>query len=199
MSERKRNRSRWLWAIVALIVLGLGALVLVTTLNGTALLNPAATRARTPLPSAIALESTSTELPSPTETPPQTAKPSSLTQVASLPSRTPNRSDISLTATALTNAFLYSQTNEPALARITLWPKERRYPKGATQRLLVRAYYTDGSVRDVTRLAAFVENDKEVARVDEEGLVHIGTLTGQGVVVARYMGFVAHITPFIFF
>ena len=87
--------------------------------------------------------------------------------------------------------MLYSQTNEPALARITLWPKERRYPKGATQRLLVRAYYTDGSVRDVTRLAAFVENDKEVARVDEEGLVHIGTLTGQGVVVARYMGFVA--------
>jgi len=85
----------------------------------------------------------------------------------------------------------YTLTNEPALEHISVFPKERRYPKGARQRLLVRAHYTDGSVRDVTRLAAFAENDKEMAKVDEQGVVRIGTLTGQGVVVARYMGFVA--------
>ncbi|HXJ60670.1 MAG TPA: DUF1553 domain-containing protein [Verrucomicrobiae bacterium] len=87
--------------------------------------------------------------------------------------------------------MLYARTNEPALERITVFPKERRYRKGATQRLLVRAHYADGTLRDVTRLASYAENDKEIAKVDENGVVRIGSLTAQGVVVARYMGFVA--------
>jgi hypothetical protein len=81
-------------------------------------------------------------------------------------------------------------TNEPALQRITVFPKQRRYRKGSVQPLLVQAHYADGSVRDVTRLAAFESNDREMARVDERGRVTLGQLTGQGVVVARYMGFV---------
>ena len=85
----------------------------------------------------------------------------------------------------------YSLTNEPALERIAAFPKERRYRQGATQRLLVQAHYSDGSIRDVTRLAKFDSNDKEVATVDERGTITVGTLTGQGVVVARYMGLVA--------
>src|SRR5262249_28153058 len=84
----------------------------------------------------------------------------------------------------------YALPNEPTLQRITVFPKERGYRKGATQRLLVQAQYSDGSVRDVTRLAAFDSNDKEIAKVDERGRITIGALTGQGVVVARYMGFV---------
>jgi WD40 repeat protein len=85
----------------------------------------------------------------------------------------------------------YALTNEPALERIVAFPKERRYRKGARQRLLVQARYSDGSIRDVTRLAAFNSNDKEIATVDEHGQITIGRLTGQGVVVARYMGLVA--------
>ncbi len=84
----------------------------------------------------------------------------------------------------------YSLTNEPVVERVTAFPKERRYRKGATQRLLVLARYSDGSMRDVTRLALYDSNDKEMARVDEQGRITIGQLTGQGVVVARYMGFV---------
>ena len=91
----------------------------------------------------------------------------------------------------LREGMSYSTTNEPALARIELFPKERRYRKEATQRTLVRARYSDGTTRDVTHLASFDSNDKEIAKVDEEGRIKIGTLTGQGVVVARYMGFVA--------
>src|ERR1041384_6321057 len=89
----------------------------------------------------------------------------------------------------------YTVTNEPALQRLVVFPKERRYHKRVTQRLLVEAHYSNGNVRDVTRLAAFASNDKEMATVDEHGLVTIGTLTGQGVVVARYGGLVpdAHI------
>src|SRR5205809_1400524 len=85
----------------------------------------------------------------------------------------------------------YSVTNEPALQHLVVFPKERRYRKGATQRLLVQAHYSDGGVRDVTRLAAFDSNDREIATVDEHGVVTVGTLTGQGVVVARYAGLVA--------
>ena len=91
----------------------------------------------------------------------------------------------------LQEGMVYSLTNEPVLQRISVWPTERRYPKGATQHLLVRAHYSDGTERDVTSLAGFAENDREVATVDEHGRVTIGRLTGQGVVVARYMGFVA--------
>lgn len=91
----------------------------------------------------------------------------------------------------LRSGMPYALTNEPALVRVTAFPRERRYRKGSIQRLLVLAHYSDGSVRDVTRLAAYDSNDKEMARVDEPGRITIGHLTGQGVVVARYMGFVA--------
>lgn len=91
----------------------------------------------------------------------------------------------------LREGMAYSVTNEPVLQRLVIFPKERRYHKSATQRLLVEAHYSDGGVRDVTRLAAFHSNDKEIATVNEHGIVTIGTLTGQGVVVARYAGLVA--------
>ena len=91
----------------------------------------------------------------------------------------------------LREGMAYSVTNEPALQRLVVFPKERRYHKGAVQRLLVEAHYSDGSIRDVTRLAAFASNDKEITAVDEHGIVAIGALTGQGVVVARYAGLVA--------
>jgi hypothetical protein len=85
----------------------------------------------------------------------------------------------------------YSLTNEPALERIVAFPKERRYQRGATQHLLVQAHYSDGSIRDVTRLAEFDSNDKEIAAVDEHGALTVGNLAGQGVIVARYLGLVA--------
>lgn len=96
-----------------------------------------------------------------------------------------------LIATWLREGLPFTRTNEPVLTNISVFPKERSYRKGAEQSLLVQAHYSDGSLRDVTHLAAFDSNEKEIAKVDEEGHVTIGTLTGQGVVVTRYMGFVA--------
>lgn len=91
----------------------------------------------------------------------------------------------------LREGMAFARTNEPQLQRLRVWPPQRRYHKGARQRLLVQAQYSDGSVRDVTRLAAFASNDKEIADVDDAGVVTVGSLTGQGVIVARYMGLVA--------
>jgi WD40 repeat protein len=85
----------------------------------------------------------------------------------------------------------FAQTNEPTLERLAVFPAERRYRRGAMQRLRLEAIYSDGSIRDVTRLAAFESNDKEIAQVDEAARVTVGKITGQGVIVARYMGLVA--------
>jgi hypothetical protein len=84
----------------------------------------------------------------------------------------------------------YGRTNDAALTGIEVFPHERTYAKEATQRLLVRARYSDGRAADVTHLAEFMSNDKEVAKIDEDGVVKIGTASGQGVVVARFMGMV---------
>jgi WD40 repeat protein len=86
--------------------------------------------------------------------------------------------------------MIYQHTNEPALLSISVDPRERTYRKKATQQLRVQAHYSDGSRRDVTSLADFVANEKEIAQVSDEGVVRVGTLSGESVIVARYMGFV---------
>jgi hypothetical protein len=86
--------------------------------------------------------------------------------------------------------MIYQNTNEPALVSIGVEPRERTYRKGASQPLRVMARYSDNSTRDVTPLADYVANDKEIAQVDERGVLRVGTLSGEGVVMARYMGFV---------
>ncbi len=85
----------------------------------------------------------------------------------------------------------YARSDEPALQDIKVFPAERRYQKEAAQPLLVQARYSDGSIRDVTHLAEFYSNDKEIARVDEHGVVSVGSLSGEGVVIARFMGLVS--------
>jgi hypothetical protein len=91
----------------------------------------------------------------------------------------------------LREGMAYRLPNEPELKRITVTPGERVYRKQGEQRLAVEAHYSDGTKRDVTRLAAFASNDPEFAAVNEDGLVKVGTLAGHGVIVARYMGLVA--------
>lgn len=85
---------------------------------------------------------------------------------------------------------------EPALQSVTVQPREQSYKKSATQKLTVTAKYSDGTTRDVTHLTEYLSQDKEMAAVDEHGHVQVGTLSGEGVIIVRYMGLVdvAHIT-----
>lgn len=91
----------------------------------------------------------------------------------------------------LREGMTYQVPEEPKLERLTVFPRERRYRKEARQQLRVQAHYSDGSVRDVTRLAGFDANDKEIVQVTEAGRLTVGKVTGQAVIVARYMGLVA--------
>ena len=47
--------------------------------------------------------------------------------------------------------------------RIRVEPHERTYRKRATQQLRVIAEYADEAKRDVTRLAVYIANEKEIA------------------------------------
>lgn len=90
----------------------------------------------------------------------------------------------------ISGGMIYRGENEPTLERISVQPAERIYGKGDTQQLGVQAFYSDGSTRDVTALASFESNDKEIARISDDGLVTAGKMSGQAVIVARFMGLV---------
>ncbi len=69
------------------------------------------------------------------------------------------------------------------------------YPKSAvldgektTQRIVVRAKYSDGSDRDVTGLAFFMTNNERSAAITQEGVVTAG-VRGEAFVMARFATF----------
>ena len=55
-----------------------------------------------------------------------------------------------------------------------------------TQRIQVRAHYSDGSVRDVTHLAVFSSSDESIAGVSPEGLV-TGISRGEATILVRVL------------
>jgi Protein of unknown function (DUF1549)/Protein of unknown function (DUF1553) len=69
------------------------------------------------------------------------------------------------------------------------------YPKamvlngpGETQRMTVRATYSDGTARDVTRLALFLSNNATAAKIGPDGVVTAGE-RGEAFVMARFATF----------
>ncbi len=90
----------------------------------------------------------------------------------------------------IAEGMLYQRPGEPTLVRIEVQPREGSYRKGESVSLRATAHYADASRRDVTALADFSVNDKEIIRVNEAGRVQVGQLSGEAVVVARFMGHV---------
>jgi hypothetical protein len=84
----------------------------------------------------------------------------------------------------------YQATNEPALASLEVTPAAGTYRQHSHFPLKVTARYDNDTTRDVTHLAEYASQDKELATVDEAGIVRMGKLTGEGVIVARFMGLV---------
>jgi hypothetical protein len=70
---------------------------------------------------------------------------------------------------------------DPRLDRLEALPAGVVLKPGDTQRLLVRAYYSDGHSDDVTRWVKFTSSDESVAQVDQSGRVKIMG-SGEGVV-----------------
>jgi Protein of unknown function (DUF1549)/Protein of unknown function (DUF1553) len=74
----------------------------------------------------------------------------------------------------------------PKVVSVELYPNGAVLDgKGATQKLTVRAKYSDGTDRDVTSLAYYMTNNDVSAAVDQNGVVTAGT-RGEAFIMARF-------------
>ena len=74
----------------------------------------------------------------------------------------------------------------PTVESVSIYPAQAVIEgKGSQQRFVAVAVYSDGSTRDVTRLAAFSSNNSGSAEIDELGVVTAGQ-RGESFVMARF-------------
>ena len=95
-----------------------------------------------------------------------------------------------LFAVGLNRARPYGNADDPELERIEVLPRERLMSREGEQQLIALAHYTDGTIRDVTRMTQFESNDPDLAEVSETGLVRTSTATGSVAVMTRFQSHV---------
>jgi hypothetical protein len=82
----------------------------------------------------------------------------------------------------------YEQKNEPKLTEIAVEPARITLKVKTAQQLKVTARYSDGSSRDVTKLALFEANDTAMASANDKGLVQTFDIPGNVAVMVRFGG-----------
>ncbi|CAN5149214.1 DUF1549 and DUF1553 domain-containing protein [soil metagenome] len=86
----------------------------------------------------------------------------------------------------------YGEASDPTVVQISVFPESRIVNPGATQQLAVAAHYSDGSLRDITGIASYESNQKEIAEVEQAGLVTMAEgQTGDAAVMIRFQEQVA--------
>ncbi|MBL8849079.1 MAG: DUF1549 domain-containing protein [Planctomycetaceae bacterium] len=78
------------------------------------------------------------------------------------------------------------RSDDSTLTRIEVSPPEQVLTRGSELQLLVTAYFSDGTTRDVTHQSVYLSNAVEVADADAEGLVRTGGQPGLVAVMARF-------------
>jgi len=74
----------------------------------------------------------------------------------------------------------------PKVERVELYPRQIVLEgQGATQQLVARAFYSDGTDRDITNMAVFMSNNDNSAQVSPDGLIAAGA-RGEAFVMARF-------------
>jgi hypothetical protein len=82
----------------------------------------------------------------------------------------------------------YGAETDPRISRIEVVPPVREMQLGARQQLAVIAHYSDGSLRDVTRLASYEANHAEMAVSNAAGRVTVEQVPGEVAVMVRFGG-----------
>jgi len=85
----------------------------------------------------------------------------------------------------------YGDAATPKVTRVEVLPANQTLKMHAEQQLRVLAHFSDGSQKDVTRHANYEPNDKNLAEVDEAGLVRTSDIPGNAAIMIRYQGKVA--------
>lgn len=76
--------------------------------------------------------------------------------------------------------------DDPRIKRIEILPEASRLKAGIEQQMIVRAYFSDGHVEDVTRWAKYTSTNHSVCSVDDVGLVKVSG-SGEGAIVAWFL------------
>lgn len=84
----------------------------------------------------------------------------------------------------------FSVPNEAQLQSVTIEAPVQTYEKESRHQLRITASYSDESSRDVTALAEYLSQNPEIATISDTGEISVGELSGEGVIIVRYMGHV---------
>lgn len=90
----------------------------------------------------------------------------------------------------ITQGMPFGQPDTPQVVRIAVTPELQMMPLRGEQQLAVVAHYSDGTTEDVTGMAQYESNTKELAQVTNKGLVTTLEYSGAASVMARYQGHV---------
>jgi hypothetical protein len=82
----------------------------------------------------------------------------------------------------------YGDAKDPRVEALEVVPAGRSMDRRSSQQISVFARYTDGAVEDVTHMAQYEANDRELADVTPAGLVKMQDLTGEVAVMVRFQG-----------
>jgi len=82
----------------------------------------------------------------------------------------------------------YGQEDDPVVESIDVLPQKRAMNRLTKQQLRVVAHYSDGTSRDVSRLATYESNDTEMADVSANGNVTVFSRPGDAAVMVRFQG-----------
>ncbi len=82
----------------------------------------------------------------------------------------------------------FGAATEPTLVSFEVQPNRGVAKMKSEVKLTATAKFSDGSVRDVTKLAVYEPNDPAMAEANEAGLVRVSDLSGKFSVMARYQG-----------
>jgi len=81
----------------------------------------------------------------------------------------------------------YGKDTDPVVQKLAVFPKHRLAEPGSKQQISVAAFYSDGSVRDVTGNVSYESNQKEMAEVSKSGVVEVKPgHTGDLAVMVRF-------------
>ena len=91
----------------------------------------------------------------------------------------------------------YGQEEDPVVTGIEVVPDVRDMNSNTEQQVRVLASYSDGTIRDVTRMATYESNDSEMANAEMDGRISVFERPGSAAVMIRFQGqvtvFRAHI------
>ncbi len=103
----------------------------------------------------------------------------------------PGSEEFQAVARWISEGMVFERESDPKLVAVEVDPARISLKPRSQQQLKVRARYSDGSVRDVSRTALYEANDRSMAEASEEGMVSLQDLPGNVAVMVRYSGLVS--------